>query len=1092
MNPLNNMKKIQHLFATTVALIGGAVALHAQQSVSVNFTGSGNGGIDNGQSTSLINLVMDPTGATVEAAGAPGFATTNWNNLDRWGDVTSGIIDFTGADSGMHLMWDAPSAYSSGAYANLGTPDGKLMDGFDSTDWAGGPPSPWTAGAIYGGAFNQKPAVYVGGIQTWLAAKGAASYSVVLYVQGWHGWYGTSEHWIQAVTGGNPSWWNMTVGGDVTPRIFCQDNGTFNGTYTQVPPTSTNYASKTGSGNYIVFNGLTNDAILVQNVEPTGDYQAGKLFGFQIVATPPAPISSAPAFNANPVYAGSPVTVSESASSATPMTYQWQTDGGGGGALTNILNATNATVVVIPADQGSTYTINYACAVANSFGSVTSLTSTLTVNSGIAPAVSRDTTPLNIYAYAGGTVTFDAAFNGTQPITNQWQVDTGSGFTGIGITATVNRTLVLTNVQAGNNGSYQFVATNAIGNASSTPATLTVLAAPTAPTSGQAYAYDVLSKSPLAYWRLDEAVDPSTATYQAYDASGHNLNAIYGAGVSKVGIVGPQAPAFFGFETTNAAAGFAQSTANGSVVVPPLNLSSSNVTITAWIYPTANTPTRAGLLFNRDAPDAAGLGFGGNTDTNGSSSTYGQAELAYNWNNNSATYNFHSGLFPPVNTWSFVAVTITPSNAVLYLCYFDGTTTNVFKKVNTVANSLETFATGTTWLGGDPAGINNIFNGSVDEVAVFGSALSDTDVLNLYFTAQGGGSAPQVSQQPTAISGLSSVSTFAGQAVSLTAYGLGYPAPHYQWQGGTGGVFHNLSNDGHISGANASTLSMHTTVADALDYQLVLTNIYGSVTSSVATVSLAPIPNNGLWTVNYAIIGPNNGAPSTQYSGPGVLGSGTYWNALHGGQFANSTSYCDDGVTPSGINLQSTGYPGAWYVPNLQSPLTGLLDAYINTSTSFQFTNLPNGTYNLVVFGMSGTYLDNSRGTEFTVNGVSVDNVFQQDWMFAPGDNSAVFTNVHVTNGGLLITETPIGLQSDSTPNGEPDFNGAQLQAVSLDPVTITPAYSGGNLTLSWANYGTLLGATNLAGPWVPVTGAVSPFQVSTTNAAAFYRVKIH
>jgi hypothetical protein len=173
--------------------------------------------------------------------------------------------------------------------------------------------------------------------------------------------------------------------------------------------------------------------------------------------------------------------------------------------------------------------------------------------------------------------------------------------------------------------------------------------------------------------------------------------------------------------------------------------------------------------------------------------------------------------------------------------------------------------------------------------------------------------------------------------------------------------------------------------------------------------------------------------------------------------------------------------------------LTKLLDPYVNTQTSFQFTNLPNGTYNLVVFGMSGTYLDNSRGTEFTVNGVSVDNVFQQDWMFAPGDNSALFTNVHVTNGGLLITETPIGLQSDGvTPNAETDFNGAQIQAVSLDPVTITPAYSGGNLTLSWANYGTLLSATNLAGPWMPVTGAVTPFQVSTTNAAAFYRVKIH
>lgn len=112
------MKKSQLIFATTLALIGSAVVLHAQPiAVSVHFNGVDGDGIDNSQNSSLINIVMDPTGATVETAGAPGFAQTNWNNLDRWGDVTSGVVDYTGTDSGLHLQWDAPSAYSSGAYA---------------------------------------------------------------------------------------------------------------------------------------------------------------------------------------------------------------------------------------------------------------------------------------------------------------------------------------------------------------------------------------------------------------------------------------------------------------------------------------------------------------------------------------------------------------------------------------------------------------------------------------------------------------------------------------------------------------------------------------------------------------------------------------------------------------------------------------------------------------------------------------------------------------------------------------------------------------------------------------------------------------
>jgi len=45
---------------------------------------------------------------------------------------------------------------------------------------------------------------------------------------------------------------------------------------------------------------------------------------------------------------------------------------------------------------------------------------------------------------------------------------------------------------------------------------------------------------------------------------------------------------------------------------------------------------------------------------------------------------------------------------------------------------------------------------------------------------------------------------------------------------------------------------------------------------------------------------------------------------------------------------------------------------------------------------------------------------------------------------------------------------------------------------LSWANYGTLMSATNVAGPWAPVAGAASPFLVNRTNATQFYSVKVH
>ena len=1121
------MKKLQPIFAITVALIGGAAALHAGPpiAVSVHFNGVDGQGIDNAQSDSLVNLATDPTGATVEQAGAPGFTTTNWNNLDRWGDVASGIVDYTGADSGLHLNWDAPWAAQSGAYANLGTSDGKLMDGMDWVAWGNGNASgPVTASSVYGASGSQKPVVYVGGIKAWLAAQGqgATSYSVVLYVQGWHGWWGTSANFVQSVTSGSPSSWNMVPGLVVTPTLYYHDTGVFNGTYSQIASTCTSAGSASGGGNYMVFNNLTNDAILLVTEQPSGDYNTGTMMGFQIVATPPTPISSAPTISPNPAYALSPVTLTEVASSQSPMTYQWQTDGGSYGSLTNIPGATASTLAVIPPDQGAAYTINYACLVANTFGSVTSLTSTLTVNAATAPIVTKDTNPTNVVTFVGGSVTFAASFDGTQLITNQWQVNKGGGFTGIGLTATTNQTLLLANVQLADAGTYQEVATNAIGTSNSTPTTLTVLADPAAPTAGQAYAYDVYTNSPLAYWRLGEAVDPTAATYQAYDASGHGLNATYGAGVT-TGVAGPQSPAYVGFESANTGAGFTQSTANGALVVPPLNLTAANVTITAWIYPTADIATSAGLLVNRSAYSAAGLGFGGNTDANGNSPTYGQAELGYNWNNNSAAYNFHSGLFPPLNNWSFVALTITPSNAVLYLCYTNGDGTgNVLKKINNVANSPEAFNLGTTWLGGDPANANKIFTGSIDEVAVFGKSLTDAQIQNLFITGAGSiGSAPSITAE---VSGNATTNMYPGQApLQITAAGIGLPAPHYQWQAGSGGVFTNLVNGGAISGANSGTLTINpTTTANNLDYQLVLTNVNGSATSSVYTVSLASVPNNGIWTARYQFTNSTGNLGwgvyygSGSYSGPGVLGSGNFWNPVPGGGdwtggiFTSVSDFQDNGSTHSGITCQITGTSisagNATYASNNRHGVLSQFAFYWGSqANAIVFNNVPNGTYNLALHGDDADW--NDRGTTFTVHGANGDQSDttvnnSQTSYFVEGNTSALFTNVTVTNGVLNVDVTP-----GPTAGGQCAVNGAEIQLVQAagNPAQIgSVTVSGGNVVITGTSFDLgqsyrILTSTNLLAPaakWQPVAtntfvggGFTNLIPVNPANPQVFYRV---
>ncbi|HEX9045693.1 MAG TPA: immunoglobulin domain-containing protein, partial [Verrucomicrobiae bacterium] len=79
--------------------------------------------------------------------------------------------------------------------------------------------------------------------------------------------------------------------------------------------------------------------------------------------------------------------------------------------------------------------------------------------------------------YAGSTVTFAASFGGTPPLTNQWKVDTGSGF--VAITGATNSTLTLTNLQAANAGTYALFGSNPAGTSNSTPLTLIVSALPT-------------------------------------------------------------------------------------------------------------------------------------------------------------------------------------------------------------------------------------------------------------------------------------------------------------------------------------------------------------------------------------------------------------------------------------------------------------------------------------------------------------------------------------------------------------------------------------------------------------------------------------
>jgi uncharacterized repeat protein (TIGR03806 family) len=557
-----------------------------------------------------------------------------------------------------------------------------------------------------------------------------------------------------------------------------------------------------GNNGSRTFNGRM-DQVAVFNHCLTG-VQVLNLY-FSAVGAAPNPTQPT-ASPTNTVFAGTPVAWTETATGQTPFYYQWRTDGGSGGARTNISGATlsNLTVNTSAFLPGA---YNYDVVVSNLSGAATSAVAILHVEAASAPVLVSDITPSSAAVEPGGQQTFSAVFTGTLPISHQWQANTGGGLTNI--PNATNVSLTLTNLRAANAGSYRVLASNSVGGpVASSVALLTVLSLPSFPSA-------VLAANPVGYWRLNETGNTSSGTLLAADFT-QNFNGLYG-GASADGVPGPTPSLGFpGFESNNTAAQFTNDVANSFVTLPALNLNTNTVTITAWIYPVGTPADYSGIVFCRNDGDASGFCF-----TDG-------GQLGYTWNDNAEdTWSWMSGLIPPAGQWSFIALVVSPSNAVVYLCNTNGQSS----ATNAVASTVEAFSS-STLIGDDNADGGDggrTFNGVMDEVAVFNDALTQTQLLNLYFSAAGG--APRVA----ALTASPSNTVFAGTTVTMSATVFGVAPFQYQWQ--TNAV--NLPD-----ATNATLLLTNAQVSNSGSYDVVVANSSGTNASSalVLTVNSASAP----------------------------------------------------------------------------------------------------------------------------------------------------------------------------------------------------------------------------------------------------------
>ncbi len=350
-----------------------------------------------------------------------------------------------------------------------------------------------------------------------------------------------------------------------------------------------------------------------------------------------------------------------------------------------------------------------------SAGELAGLFATAIGVSALPPEITQQPQPASVTLYAGRTASFSVTAVGSTPLSYQWRTNGVPLPAGGNVATSTNATLTITNVVPANAGNYDVVITNSAGSVTSSVVALGVIT----PALG-GYEAVAGAANPLAYYRLNE-----TSGTNAYDYFGGH-NGYYGAGAI-MGVPGPQNPPFAGFEANNTGVQVA-AVANSWVAAPFGSLSTNTVTFTMWIEPTGTFDSFAGLVINRGGGVSGGFGYTG-------------GQLGYTWNNNSAnTYNFRSGLVPPLNAWSFVALVVSPTNAIVYMFNTNGQAS----ATNVLAHTSDVF--GNNWQigsdnnsGGNDGSRN--FVGQIDEVAVFTYCLTPAQLQQLYTVGTKG---PQV------------------------------------------------------------------------------------------------------------------------------------------------------------------------------------------------------------------------------------------------------------------------------------------------------------------------------------------------------------
>jgi hypothetical protein len=318
------------------------------------------------------------------------------------------------------------------------------------------------------------------------------------------------------------------------------------------------------------------------------------------------------------------------------------------------------------------------------------------------------------FAVAGANVTFSVSASGGLPLLYQWK------FNGQDILNATNSTLVLTNVSSANAGDYTVQVSNAGGNQTSSPASLTIPAPPAKP-----YVTLVKDDAPVAYWRLGES-SGEVADDEIGTQDGAFLNGV------TLGVPGAIP------NDTNTAVNFSAAASQKIDVPWSESLNAPTFTAEVWARVTGGAGNHRSPLTSRaDSPQRGYIFY---------------AEPGNTW-------QFWSGK-GDTSGWDNIAGPAVRSNEWTHLvATYDGAIKRFYVNGTEVGTSTTAFAVNDSSVlrigGGASEGDGNyFFEGDVDEVAIYDKVLSPEQIILHYLAAQetqGGDATLQISGSQAAI-----------------------------------------------------------------------------------------------------------------------------------------------------------------------------------------------------------------------------------------------------------------------------------------------------------------------------------------------------